>query len=126
MQAVHGVAVLDGASEFRALMWDADTWMDWFRYRLPDSVGPDDAVPQILKRIQAHDGCFRVTRQDRFESQVVCPEARAEFFREYRIIVSPAQRSVHVMYASIDSQAELDGYTAAVRDFEREAGKPVR
>ena len=119
MQAAQTAAVLDGSKEFTGLMWDPDTWMEWFTYQLPDDTQPQDAAARIARRIQSHNACFVLRREERYESDLRCSEPRGPFFREYRIIVTPARHSVYIMYASIDSEAELEGYPRAVRDFER-------
>jgi hypothetical protein len=120
LQQHHGSALLEGYTEFRTVMFDGDSSMAWLEFRLPESTDVRQATSLIADRIRGHDRCFQATELGAEEARLRCQEGQARHFREYLVAVFPQERKVLLMYASVGTEAELIGYTAAVKDFREE------
>jgi hypothetical protein len=117
LQLQHASSLLSGYSDFETLMFDTDTWLMWYQYRLPDGMDAAAATAAIAKQILAQRPCFEVQESAAYEIRIRCAQPEGRSFEEYLIATLPEERKALVMYASIDSEAELVGYPSAVQDF---------
>jgi len=117
LQAHHPYALLDGYRGFETLLFDADTDLVWFQYRLPDGMDASRSTAAVAGQIRTRNPCFAVLEESASEARLRCDRPGTQSFAEYVIATVPADRTVLVMYSSIDSEAELRGYPLAVRDF---------
>jgi hypothetical protein len=116
----HAAAVLEGAEEFRLLLWDVDTAIVSFQYRLPPATDLTSVVNEVAHRISAHNKCFQVREAARYETRLSCPNRRGDGFEEYLIGVLPRDRTVAVLYAAISGPAETRAYPSTVEAFRRD------
>jgi hypothetical protein len=117
IQLQHASSLLTGYSDFETLMFDSDTWLIWYQYRLPDGMDVAAATAAIAKQISAQRPCFQVQESAAYEIRIRCAQPEDRSFEEYLIATLPEERKALVMYASIDSKAELVGYPSVVQDF---------
>lgn len=120
-KAQHASTLLKGYGDFETLMFDSDTGLVWFQYRLPETADVTQAAGAIAKQISEQRQCFEVQESTAFEVRVRCAKPGRKSFEEYLIATVPEQRRALVMYASIDSESEQVGYSIAVQDFRKAA-----
>ena len=118
-QTQHAAALLKGYGEFETLMFDSDTWLVWFQYRLPETADVTQASGAIAKQISDQRQCFEVQESNAYEVRLRCAKPGRKSFEEYLIATVPEQRRALLMYASIDSESEQVGYPIAVQDFRK-------
>jgi hypothetical protein len=117
LRSEHAAALLAGYADYRTVMFDADTEVVWFDYRLPQHIDVGSAAEAIVGQITTKEPCYRKTESSPTWVRIRCQGAAADRFQEYVVGVVPGPRTISVMHAAIEGPAETAAYPLTVARF---------
>lgn len=103
-------ALIDGYSNFKAHYLNTDVSVYIFSYQFPPKLGAEEAFAIFRRQINTTDSRYAVISESSTELVFRRPAynySKHEGFDEYRFLVNDQQGKVTVMFANIDSPAEL-------------------
>lgn len=110
-------ALIDGYTNFKGHFVDADASVYIFSYQFPAKLPSKEIFSILRERIKGYNVISEskdelvLRRSGTFQTH--------EVFDEYRFLINEQHRKITVMFASLDSPAEIKNHHIFVKEFQK-------
>lgn len=111
------VALIDGYTNFKGHLVDADTAVYIFSYEFPPQLKAQNVLSTLRKQIS--DYTIVAESKNELVLKRIGKSAGFQAFDEYRFLLDEQHGKITVMFASIDSPVELKNYPIFVEKFQK-------
>lgn len=118
-QDIHRHAILDEYSNFEGYLNDADVGVAIFSYRIKSQQTNTIVFEKIIEKLKSYGYVLISSEQNELVMRRPVSYSKHNGFDEYRFMASANLQLIVVMFANLDSAAELDMHNEFILKYHR-------